>query len=692
MATHTLERSRLQELSTNSATITYNTDAPDSLTFSLLPGDLASLPLFPHDRIILTDGGNVIFSGIIPASVNVSTQAGQGDALEIEALSDYYILEHTVYAKTNSKGEVVFSPSPSPKPITDLNTVVGTLSGWIGGYLPSSLVCNATATVPAPQCNGTAPCSSLLTDALRWAPGVVTVQRYNSGGRLLVTTPERLGTLNISPRTHDLKNVSMRACYDAVVPVCALVGAVHKVWPENGDVRALNAFVYAVSAPERDSASTDNTIKTGAGTKAASSKMIIKGVALPDSVSYERTPAEFQTNEITTQKNTQAFIKKILPEYTPFIPFLRAGTCVANVLLKEDFEQSLDDGDEDARVPVNYSDNLKSWGVNGKSVFVHESGSFVASSNSRKNLRGFNWCKATLSIVLAVQMNDTEIPKELWPDARKLFPGRRKSNGNRFAYVRKTIACNLINKRKTIYDPAANKYCSTDPEFDIEPDIPEDEEQPTVADYASAMAQYYAAASKLQHEGTVTMNRDDSINPAALTGSLLTISDMQEDWASMRAVVRSVSWDLSNDQLTLNCGSRSVMGFNELLEQRMIAKRRSQDVILKMSLPYDPEDEEAQKENENDLSITPNISASTDKESDARWHKPFKLYVREEDAKVVMAGGTLRRGKHVFKVEDSEFQIEDGKASKSPWLMGVGLKLKWKIVNKKLTYSIYQKL
>jgi hypothetical protein len=42
-------------------------------------------------------------------------------------------------------------------------------------------------------------------------------------------------------------------------------------------------------------------------------------------------------------------------------------------------------------------------------------------------------------------------------------------------------------------------------------------------------------------------------------------------------------------------------------------------------------------------------------------------------------------------VEDSEFQIEDGKASSSPWLMGVGLKLKWKMVNKTLTYSIYQK-
>lgn len=691
MTEYTWTMEELQGLCLSGLELSYQTDGADTLSLELRPENYAELPLAVGDRLTVTDGGQVVFSGLVPVGANCEEQAASGESVDITLQSDYYVLEHTAFARINEAQQVMFIRNMTGTRTSALATVCSTLSGWLDGYLPSALSCEVDTVVPTPQCNGTAPCASLLADALNWVPDAVTVQRYGStGNSLVVTTPAQLGEpLVLSPTTHAMQQVAVRPRYDLQVPVCALVGGVHRVWPSGADVRALGAFVYAVPVPATGD---DEVQRGGAGGSAASSKMIVRGVRLPDAVLYERSRAEFQMDTVA-EGYTAQFIRAMFPEYAAFIGHgLKCGTCIvqtvpaANLLDNDD-----SDADEDAQVPANYSDDPTGWSADGKGVYVHTEGSFAASTRARKNLRGLRWCKASMSLVMAVVIKDT--PAELREDADKLFPGRRKSNGTWYAYVRKTLACNLINKRKKVYDPATNKLCSTDADYNADVDTPEDD-NPTAADYIAAMERYYNAASQLQHEGSVSLLHDGSLNPAELTGRLVRVAGMRGEWETMNAVVRAVRWNYQERKLELELGTRSVLGFDEYLERRVIARNRGRDEAQRMAVAYDTLDEDAQREDESAMSVSPSISADTDTESDGRWHKPFTLYPRRNDddtVVVVLAGGTLKHGAAEFVIDDTEQQITQGAQNGTAWTLGKKVRLKWvKKTDGSLTFNIYQ--
>lgn len=679
----------LQALALFSLHFSYNTDAADILLFRLKPQDYAALPLKQFDRLTVTDGERVVFSGIVPQGANYAEEASSGELVTIELQSDYYILEHTVYARMNDKGNAVYSRTPARTRTTTLDAVCGSVSSWLDGYLPSSLVCDASATIPTPTSTGTSPCSALLTDSLRWVPDAVLVQRYSqTGNTLKLTKPEILSDkLVFRSDSRLLQSVNLRARHDLVVPVCALIGGAHDIWPDGADIRTLGAFVYAVPV-DRDTE--PEASRGGAGNSAASSKMIVKGIHLPERVLFERSKEEYQTEFITEKSQAAKFVKELLPEYVDFIPYMGVSPCIVNVTPKSVLEEEIkEDDDQDAKAPANYSDNPQSWSADGKAIYVHTEGSFAASSRSSRNLRGLKWCKATLGVVFSLELVNPDLPKELYQRAQELFPGKRKSGGKAFRYVRKTISCNLIDTRRKVYDPATNQLCSTDPDFSEEEDTPED--TPTIADYKSAMAQYYAAASKLQHEGSISMLYDGSLNPAELTGRQAIVLGMRPEWETMNATIRSVDWDFQQRKLTLNLGTRAAMGFDEYLERRLVARNRGRDEAQKNALAYDIDDREAQEEQESDMSISPSVSAQTDKETSGRWHRPFSLYINEETGNVTLAGGTLQKGSLRFNVPDTEKQIVNGQPSGAEWARNKKVRLKWiKQDGKNWTFNIYQ--
>lgn len=860
MAFYTWTIQDLQTLSATSLQLTYNTDGADTLSLTLRPENYAELPLQALDRLTVTDGERIVFSGLVPMGANCAAEAAAGETVEIELQSDYYVLDHTVYAKLNSKGEAVFSRVPSKRRTMTLAELCATLNSWLASHLPSRLTCPAQAVIPTPSSNGTAPCSSLLTDGMRWAPDAVLVQRYAAeGNRLLVTTPGNLeaenetktvieqpsgttednwngygfgcivqqsGTvkrleiecrhegsaqpanipvwvkvwlavsdnsqllavsdnsqlhsvnavlsyefpefevtagdelrvsfhtadglettayqmgvqccmrvvakdsnepggmlgsmgsygdtsqrrwmakyawhievkmpltpLALSPATHPLQSVTLRAREDLRVPVCALVGRVHATWPAGADIRTLGAFVYAVPV-EPKQPDEEEPPGNGAGGSPASQKMIIKGVAIPERRITTSDALEYNTTPIIADSNTAKFIRAFFPEYAPFIDYMEAGACLVEAVSKEDLEASMDDdGDEDAKAPANYEPDINSWAVGDTGVYVLTQGSFTASSRNSKNLKGLRWCKAVLSLVLCVKARPSDVPSELWATAEELFPGRRKKDKIKYAYVRKTLTCNLINRRRRVYDPARNAPCSGDPEYTPPPpETPEDDpENPTNSDYKTAMGQYYRAASKLQHEGNVSMLYDGSINPAELTGRWLTVHGMRPEWETMQAVVRSVQWDYMQRKLSMSVGPRSVMGFSEYLERRVIGRNRGRDKAQEEALAYDSQDEEVQQETEAEMSVSPSISAGTDSTSTGRWVKPFTLFTNPETKKLTMKGGVLKKGGQQFVVEDSETQIKDGAPGGAEWAEGVELELRWKKKNNLITFDIYQK-
>lgn len=690
MAYYTWTIQDLQTLSATSLQLTYNTDAADTLSLMMRPENYAELPLQALDRLTVTDGERIVFSGLVPMGANCAAQAAAGETVDITLQSDYYVLDHTVYARLNAKGEAVFARTPVYSKTTTLSAVCGSVRNWLDDYLPSQLVCDVDASIPTPASNGTAPCSSLLHEGMRWVPDAVMVQRYGATENTLrLAKPEQLGEpLTLSQNTDPLQSVALQSREDLQVPVCALVGGVRRTWPKGADIRTLGAFVYAVPV-DKD----DELQKGGAGEAPASQKMVVKGVHLPDRVTYERGSEEYDADPITAMSNTAKFIKRIFPEYAPFINFMKVGSCLVNVVSREDFQDELEEDDEDAKLPANYNDDPGSWSADGTAVYVHTEGSFAASSRNSRNVRGLRWCKGTLSIVFAVQMNDTLIPRELWSAAELLFPGRRTTNkDNRYAYVRKTLSCNLINRRRKVFDPATNKLCSTDSDYGADSEETP-EETPSMLDYVSAMGQYFSAANKLQHEGSISMLFDGQLNPAELTGRRVLVKNMRPEWEDMTAIIRSVQWDVGQSKLNITVGSRSVMGFDEYLERRLIARNRGRDKAQEEALAYDPEDEDAQKEQEADMSVSPSISAGTDTSSAGKWHKPFTLYTLEgdKDGKIMLAGGTLKRGTQTFNVEDSDRQILNGSPTGEEWEKNKKVKLRWKNeADGMVTYDIYQ--
>lgn len=685
----TLEQ--LADYGPRSLVITYNADSPDTLSLELAPEHYAKLPaeLSPGERLTLTKDGEVIFSGIVPLGASCSAQASRGETVSVELQSDYYILENTVYAQL-SEGRAIFARTPVNSETTTLSAVVDSVSNWLGDRLPSRLTCAYSGIIPTPTSNGTAPCSALISSAMRWAPKSIITQRYSASGNTLqvgyvtgppvyLTTDDRLTSVSFRPR-HDLQATT-----------CALVGAVHRVWPDTGDVRDIGAFVYAVPLP-RDSKSEQ---LGGAGDAPASTKMVVRGVALPERRTFKRSPEEYNTE--TPDDITFKFMKRFFPELAAdtMRPFIKAGACLVSLTDKAELQESLEEDDPDAKAPDNYISDLDTWQL--ANLYVHTEGSFPASSRNNRNVRGLRWCKAQLSMVFSVQAN-VSMSKEVRALFQEVMPGRlRKQNGNTFYYVRKTLACNIINRRRRVYDPATNKLWPSDPDYAER--LPEDEENAesaTLSDYVAAMEQYYNEASQLQHEGSVSLLYDGGNvggrRPWDMTGRTLQVGGLRPEWATMSAAIRSVQWDINGRTLSITAGPRATLGFSELLERRVIARNRGRDEAERSALRYDPSAPEKQAEAEEVMSVSPSISAATDTESSGRWHKPFTLYIREGDSSgtVMLAGGTLQRGGQTWNVEDSDAQIIDGQPTGPEWVLGQRVRLRWKKDGELITYDIYQ--
>lgn len=690
MASYTKTLSYLQQISATSAVFTYNVDAPDTLSLSIKPEHYGDLPLDIYDRLTVTDGDRVIFSGIVPVGANCAAQAAQGETVSIQLQSDYYVLQNTVYAKLNNNGEVVFSRMPVTTKTTTLSKVVESIDNWLGSYLPSTLRCSVSATIPTPTSNGTSPCASMLTDALRWVPDAMAVQRYSSAGNTLRVVRSRdLDSIELRASENALQNVTLSARHDLQIKTCALVGAVHKVWPASGDVRDLGAFVYAVPI-EKDRP--DSPQMGGAGDSPASSKMIVKGVKLPERLVYSRDEKEFIFEKYAENSSTQKFIKRFFPELAPLRNVAYAGACFVDVLSKEALQDELEESaDEDAQVPNNYADlnEVENW---GHSVYVLTEGSFPASTRNSRNVRGLRWCKASLAMVVAVKVKTENITDEQRLLCQAYLPGlRKKKNDGSYYYVRKTLNCILINRRRRVYDPATNKLCSTDEGYNEESSTPPTDDV-TTADYIAAMEQYYNAAKVLQHEGTIDMLYNGSLIPSELTGKAVQVMGLRPEWESMNAVIRSVTWTYGQKHLSLTVGPRSVMGFDEMLERRIIAHNRGRDEAQRNALAYDPADEEAQQANESAMSVSPNISAGVDTQSTGRFHKRGTLYLRDEDKVVVCAGGSIRYGNELFHIDDTEEQITASMPNGQPWELGKSVKIKFsKDADGKTVYDLYQK-
>ena len=681
----------LTELGARGVQLSYSTDSPDTLQIVLSPEVYASkLNVAAGGRLNVYVDGQKAFAGTLASGAQYDYDASSTPRVTLEFQSDYYLLDSIVYAALVN-GEAVFSRRPVKQQTTSLQELVSSINSWLGIAMPSTLVCSLAAKVQTPQSNGTASCASLLTDAMRWVPDAVLVQRYASGGDTLrLVQTSSLPELTISA-ADKLQSFSVQARNDLRTPVCALVGGARGIWPAGADIRTPGAFVYAVPL-EKDSNS-EQEAQRGAGESPASSKMVVRGVALPEAKTYEHGEVEYNYEKFAEDSLTQKFIKRFFPELAPLRSIGYVGACYVEPLSKEDFQAELNEGntEDEVEVPANYADvpEVQSWGHN---VYVHTEGSFPASPLGKKNIKGLKWCKAQISFIYAVKQeeNRSDVQKTL---ISEFLPGKQVSSVNKtpFRYVKKTLSCTLINRRKRVFDPATNALCSSDPNYAEEGKPEQETESLSAADYKAAMEAYYQSARVLQYEGSASLLNRGSLQPWAMTGMRLNIAGWNPAWASMNAIVRSVSWDLTSGKLSLSFGPRSVMGFDELLERRAIARTLSLHEAHNSAITYDPADEATKEKAEESMAVSPSISAGIDTSSTGKHVKPFTLYWAPDGKSLWLAGGTLRKNGHVFEVPSTDQQITEGKENGSKWEEGKKLRCRVKTLpDGTTTYDIYQ--
>ena len=694
MKTHRCNIEELQGLDAAGVSITYNTDGADSAVLTLKPTDYARLGWAAGERVELGHAGRKVFAGVLPTDAQYAVSGGQAESVSVTLMSDFYVLDSTVYARQNGRGEVIFPGVLAD--FTELRTLAHNVynwaSGWSGSKLNSAFECELSGRIPTPQSNGTTSCAGLIQQALQWTPDAVVVQRYaEEGDTLLLTTPEAFEPLSLG--SDDLvAAVSLQRRLDLSPHVCALVGGAHLVLPEGGDVREPGAFVHAVPLRKRDGGG------GAAGGSLASSKMIVRGVPIPDRYQFERGVEEFRQRPVEADSDTAKFLGKFFPQYARWKNELSAGACVVSVVSEEALAAGAEQSeDEDAQpVPANYSAEPKGWGGTGSTggIYVLTEGSFNASSNGRKNVKGLKWCKASLA--MSVTLKKSEVKEAELPTVLELFPGRSVNNeGEVIFFANLTLDAVLINKRRKVYDPATNKLCAADDDYSEEED-----EEATRSDYVSAMTAYYNATREVFTEGSITLLEVGAHAPETLTGRLVTLSGFREEWGGMHAVVRSVAWDPMRLKLELQVGPRAVLGFGEYLERKLMAKRTGENEAKRQAVAYDPRDEQAEAAAEAEMSVSPSVSAGLGSHTTGKWRKPWTLYPvvtgTNADGQVEfewwLQGGTLTRGKKSFNVPNTNRQIVAGEETDKPWVAGMGkVRCKFYRQGGVLTYDIYQK-
>lgn len=692
--THTLDISELQNYCAQSVALTYNTDAADTVSFQLKPEAYKELAFRYGDRLQLKEGERFIFSGTV-SGVSCAVQAGNGEAVNVEALSDYSVLERTAYCKIDTEGNMVYPSIYKSEKFTELGNIINLCYDFALPSIPASCMVELSSSwrVPAPEGNGITSCGALIMEAMRWSPDTVLVNRYPwQTGQMLFTTLDKLEHLTLGEDAL-LTSVQLQDRPENVPPVCALVGGYNYKVPSDGSLRQPGCFIFPVPVDKGDNAR--------AGSAPNSQKMTIKGIAVPENTVGKNCAAVYDSDTIVSGSRMHKFLSYFFPKYRDVLLYSAAAAPLLTVVSVEELQEDEPGSDEDsAETPANYSDPL-TWGAGDgyDACYVMTEGSFTASSRRTKNLRGLKWCKGTISVNLSMSIEQYKnLPAALKPSIDELFPGRnRRLNKAGTTYVSHKLVnlkldCVFINARKRIYDPATNQPCSTDAEYD-------DSTELTHSDYVSALDAYYAATRNIYHEGSISLLHDGSLQPEQLTGRSLTIQGKRTEWESMNAVIRSVTWEYKARTLSISVGGREIMGFNDLLQRKLMAKTPRRELEQHNVTPFDVTDKEAQQAQESEMSVSPSISVSASGAVSGKYRQPFTLYEvfeaagdgKEDKVTVWMAGGTLKRGGQVFSVPDTDKQIEKGSNSGKDWVLDGGkLKLKWTPTSNGWTYSITQ--
>lgn len=687
----------LEQLGATAASVQYRTDAADELTLSVIPaayGD--AFPWQTLDRVELfavVEGlRRCVFSGVVPMRGGVTLSGGAAPTMQLRACSDYYLLGQTVYAKVDQTTGTAMAEKDAE--LVQVGNFVRKIFNWASGWSGSAIVSGLSVqdglgTAPAPVSSGTTSCAAMMEQALQWQPDVVFCQRYDAeaGHRLRLCRPSA-DTLLTLHREEGLTDVAVTPRTDLVPPVCALVGAVHGVWPNGADVREPGSFVYAVP---RAADAAAGAAGAGSGGSPRGERMEVRGYRLPKDfrLSQRDENASWVCKKPTAEQNK--FVLRFFPQLAPLLGKLLVSEGYVLPVAAEDAfdtpEPAGEGEEEESSTPANYSTQLEGWEATG--VFIHTSGEFPAAGEARKNVSGLKWCKAQLVLDVALKadaMEDMTAAEKA--EAERLLPGTRAVTAEgeklrRWATLR--LSCNLINRSRKRYSTADNKLLSSDPDFNAEQE--NEQESARAATYRAAMAEYYRATRTVWSEGSVGLRFDGSRNPADMTGRLLHVAGLAPAWEGMNAIIRAVSWDVMGGGLSVEFGTREVLGFSERLERRNMARAATQAPQRRETMGADSMDSEGDAEQETAMTVAADVATEVSAGVNGTRRKPFCLY--SEGGKYYYTGGIFTALGHSFEVPHTQYTIKHGVPTTTA-LTAQPVKLQVVRADGNLTYNLTQ--
>lgn len=701
MATFSYDIDTLHQLGSTAATLQYRMDAADELSLSVIPSAYGeSFPWQPLDRVELfapVEGARrCVFSGVVPMRGGVTLSGGSAPSMQLRACSDYYLLEHTAYAKVDAAtGTPMAERDPELVQVDAFaRKIFNWASGWSGSAIVSAFAVDDTlGTVPAPVSNGTTGCAAMLKQTLQWQPNAGIFQRYDAtnGHTLHLGKPSAAALLTLR-REEGLTNVTVTPRTDLVPPVCALVGAVHAVWPTGADVREPGAFVYAV--PHADDTAAD-AAGAGSGGSPKGQKMQVRGYRIPADFHLLQEGESYSFTYTSPTAEQKRLLRRFFPRLAPILEHLLVSQgYVLPLEAQHAFPPDTDESgvEPPTSIPANYDTRLSQWVTTGR--FIHTSGSFPAAADSRKNVSGLRWCKAQVLMGVALPESAyAALSASQKQEADRLLPGTRAKTQNSTAtdelplrrWATLQLSCNLINRSRKAYSTADNKLLPTDPDFSATEVAAE--QSARAAAYRAAMAEYYAATRTVWCEGSLGLHFDGSRNPAALTGCLLHVAGLSPAWEQMHAIVRSVSWDIPARTISLQFGTREVLGFSERVERRNMARNASAHPQRAASLGADSLDPAAAADDESAMTIAADISTNINAGTHGSPRKPFSLYC--DNGSYYYTGGIFTALGQIITVPHTQFTIHHGSPTSTP-LIDAPVYLTCVRVNGTITFNLTQ--
>ncbi len=690
MATHSYSIARLGELDGARAQIRYDSAGADVLTLSGLAPDLAaSFNWELYDRVEVCDeAGRMLFSGVVTQGTAMAAAAGSGADCRLCAESDWWLLEHTAYLHVTEEGVPRLAGRLGDGSVTvPLAAVVGSAfsaaAAWSGSRVGCALACSLdNATIPL-NSTGSTSCASLMRAAMEWAPNAVLRMNYptadTEGLRLCVDDGMELPPVMLAAGEDIIADVDLRPRPDLVLPAAALIGAQH--FCIGGDPREPGAFVYCVARTAAEMAA--GIAEEARGRE----KSVILGLELPPRTTRDGDDWSPYHRLASGDAALHALLCRVAPVFNVlsagdyFSGAPRLSVLPAASLRPQAGSDPLAAADPDADgLPANYDSSFLE--VPGR-AHVHVEGSFAASARASRNIPGLKWCKAQLRVLVAVQ----QLPAAL--DARQageLFSGRRKGKSGRvWHYAEISVDCNIIN---SCYRAVrGGRPLSSDPEFNAA-----DGEQADV-NLRTLLSDYYHAAQLLCHEGSVALLHSER-HPSDLLGRRIRLAGLAPEWEGMTAICRAIDYDLPSRRMSLELGSREMLGFDMRLERaRLAARKRANEEAAAAADLADPEQVAAEEEA---LMVEPALHAALVTSKNARTYAPFSCYdgfVDNDDDSPgwTMQGGTVCIGSETITIPTTDTTIMAGKATGTALVRGRPVRRRiYKDSKGAWTFDIYQ--